>query len=99
MTWITVFVADNERYPLALRFEYDPATISALRADFGGEAAMLRWNPDAKCWMLKRSQFDALIAGYGDRLSVDYDALRVAYPPKTHKPKPAKQIPLWRGSR
>ena len=96
MTWITVFVADNERYPLALRFEYDPATISALRADFGGEAAMIRWNAAEKCWLLKRSMFDALCAGYGDRLEVHPSVWAFLFPAKVRKPKPAKQMEIWR---
>ena len=56
--------------------------ITALKQDFGGEAACLRWNPEERCWLLKRSQFDALCAGYGDRLEVAPEAWRLLFPAK-----------------
>lgn len=81
-TWIAVTPSADARYPLALRFRYDKATITALKQDFGGEAACLRWNAEERCWLLKRSQFDALCAGYGDRLEVAPEAWRLLFPAK-----------------
>lgn len=85
-TWITVTLALlPDAYPLRLSFRYDKALIAALRSDFGGEIGALRWNAAEKCWRLKRSQFGALCAAYGDRLTVAPEVWSFIYPTRARR--------------
>lgn len=94
LTWITVTLSESDRYPLALSFAYDRATIDALQDVFGRGLGLIRWNPESRCWLLRRSQWSALVALCGDRLSAAPEVWRFVYPPKQVRHSPARQLKL-----
>lgn len=96
MPWLTVTPSQDTRYPLALRFRYDAATVSALKQEFDG--TVRRWNAAERCWLFRRSQFGALCAVFGDRLEVHPDVWCVVYPVRSHRRRPARQRDIWGGS-
>ncbi len=100
-TWLTVTLAPlPDAYPLRLSFRYDKALISSLRADFGNEIGSLRWNAAERCWRLKRGQFSALCAAYGERISVAPEVWSFMFPTRARstartQTRRAQEVGTW----
>lgn len=78
--WLTVTLSGNEARPIAVQWPYHPPTLALFTAEFRGEGGTARFDWERKLWLLPRSQFPALCAVFGDRMSVHPDVWAIAYP-------------------